>query len=120
MSGSQVVRWYPSINCRSRAYIFLQGQVYQKIIDDVINDSASTFDEDGVERRLLDDLKAVSGQNSFLPGLPCDKYRETCRRRVPRLHIRYPESARPLTWLLERIIAGLFRLSLHFSKDEQV
>ena len=34
--------------------------MYQKIIDDVINDSASSFDEDGVERRLLDDLKTVS------------------------------------------------------------
>ena len=37
-----------------------KGSVYLRIIDEVVEGSAPNFDEEGVERILLDDLRKVS------------------------------------------------------------
>ena len=37
----------------------IQGNVYQRIMDDVIDNCATTFEEDGVNQQTLDDLRKV-------------------------------------------------------------
>ena len=43
-----------------------QGNVYQRIIEEVIEGCVVTFEEDGVERKLLDELKKVGSNDNFL------------------------------------------------------
>ena len=38
----------------------LQGQVYQRIMEDVIENCQTTFEEDGVSQQTLEDLRQVS------------------------------------------------------------
>ena len=44
---------------RTDLHVRLQGSVYSKIMDEVIENCVVTFEEDGVERRLLDEVKKV-------------------------------------------------------------
>ena len=47
----------------------MQGTVYQRIMEDVIENCQTTFEEEGVSQQTLEDLRSVGVPFSFAPSL---------------------------------------------------